>query len=52
MKQKKNITKGKRQSLQKYPKKKNMLELANKDIKTDTINSIPHVQVNRGKWTL
>lgn len=23
-----------------------MLELANKDIKTDTINSIPHVQVN------
>lgn len=29
-----------------------MLKLANKDIKTDTINNIPHVQISRGKWTL
>lgn len=29
-----------------------MLKLANKDIKTDTVNNIPHVQVSRGKWTL
>ena len=40
MKQKKTITKGKKQSLQKYPEKKNMLKLANKDIKTDTINNM------------